>query len=119
MITLKELNPKNYETTAEVAANLDDLLVRVNKVRKGYGKPMRVSSGLRSQADQQRINPKAPKSKHLTGQAVDIADPKGELKAYIKANPPDDLWFEDFDHTPGWVHMQSVPPKSGKRFFIP
>lgn len=123
MITLKELNPKGYPMTPEVQANILDLLQKVNKVRTAYGKPMIVTSGLRSEDDQKRINPKSMKSKHLTGQAVDIADPKGELKKFIKDNEKlmeeIGLWFEDFSATPSWVHMQSVPPKSGKRFFLP
>lgn len=123
MITLKELNPKGYKTSPEVEANLNVLLERMNRVRAAWGKPMVVTSGLRSEADQARINPKASKSKHLLGQACDISDPKGELKAWINVNiklmEEIDLWFEDFDHTPNWIHFQSVPPRSGKRFFIP
>lgn len=123
MISVKELNPHDYPTTPEQAANLAELLVRVNKLRAAYGSPMIITSGLRSDADQARINPSAPKSHHLTGEACDILDGKKALQKWIKANVPllesIGLWCEDFDHTPDWAHVQIVPPKSGKRFFIP
>jgi hypothetical protein len=123
MISAEELNPHGYETTDEIQANLADLLIKINKIRLAYGKPMTVTSGLRSTADQTRINPSAPKSKHLSGQAIDIYDPSGEIKVWIKDNEKFieeiGFWFEDFSSTPTWVHFQTVAPKSGKRFFIP
>lgn len=130
MITLKELNPKNFPTTPEIDQNLNKLLEHINKFRGVYGKPMNVTSGLRSMEDHLRIykqkgitDPaKIPMaSKHLQGKAVDIADPKGELMDYCKANEAllqsCELWLED--NTKGWVHFQCEPPKSGKRFFKP
>lgn len=123
MITLKELNPKGYDPTVEQAANLAILLERINKVRKAYGKPMIVTSGLRSNADQQRINPSAPRSKHLMGAAVDIADKDADLYNWARKNESllaeIGLWCEDGRYTLGWVHFQILPPRSGKRFFIP
>lgn len=124
MITRRELNPKGLEETEEIKKNLDMLLDRMNKIRKAWGKPMRVTSGLRSQADQMRINPKASKSKHLIGAAVDISDPApNALQTWCKENvkllEEAGLWMESFDHTPTWIHFQIFPPKSGKRWFIP
>jgi uncharacterized protein YcbK (DUF882 family) len=123
MIKPEELNPHKYSTDPETDKNLAILLERLNKVRVLWNKPMIVDSGLRSQADQQRINPSAPKSKHLTGQAADIADKSRELRDWILANMDKmeeiGFWFEDFGHTPTWVHFQIVPPKSGHRIFIP
>jgi hypothetical protein len=62
-------------------------------------------------------------SKHLYGKAVDVADPKNILKDFLSKNVDklewNELWCEDFASTPGWVHFQSEPPKSGKRFFKP
>lgn len=123
MISLKELNPHSYPTTPEIDSNLQTLLVRINKVRTAWGKPMTVTSGLRSAADQARINPKAPKSKHLLGAAVDIYDPTGELKTWLKANPhvliDSELWCEAAEATPTWCHFQCIPPGSGNRWFKP
>ncbi len=122
-ISAAELNPHSYPVTEEQAKNLEILRIRINKIRDAYAMPLIVTSGLRSEADQKRINPGAPKSKHLIGAAVDISDPSGSLKAWILRNlslvEEVGLWFEDFSATPTWVHAQIVPPKSGRRFFSP
>ena len=52
MISLLELNSHGYPTTPEIDKNLATLLERLNKVREGYGIPMTVTSGLRSDAQQ-------------------------------------------------------------------
>lgn len=125
MISLQELNPHNYPLDAFLTSNLNDLLGRINVVRTAYAIPMTVSSGLRSMADQMRINPKAPHSKHLTGNAVDIADPDCKLYAWCKANQDvlikANLWLEE--GTKGWVHFQNVPFGSykpgGTHWFLP
>jgi uncharacterized protein YcbK (DUF882 family) len=120
MISLQELNPHGYPTNTEINQNLSTLLDRINQVRTAYGLPMMVTSGLRLEADQQRINPKGPKSHHLVGEAVDIADPDGALHSWCKANEAllvsIGLWMEA--GTVGWVHFQIVPPRSGNRWFL-
>jgi len=121
MISLSELNPHAYATTSEQDANLAILLERINKVRTAWGKPMTVTSGLRSEADQQRINPSAPRSKHLLGCAVDIADGDGSLSTWCKANEAllagVGLWMEE--RQGGWQHFQTMPPASGHLWFKP
>lgn len=123
MIVMKELNPHNYPTSDEVGKNLQMLLAILNVIRDKYGKPMIINSGLRSDADQKRINPKAPKSKHLTGQAADIKDVNSDFWNWCMKNMDlmEELgvYFEDKKSTPVWVHVQIVPPKSSKRIFIP
>lgn len=120
---MEELNPKGYETDEETQANLEDLCEKLNEIRKAYGKPMVINSGLRSQADQQRINPSAPKSKHLTGQAADIKDSDGAFWQFCMDNmdlmEQLGIYFEDRAATPSWVHCQTVAPRSGKRIFKP
>jgi len=65
----------------------------------------------------------APNSTHKDGQGVDRYDPERRLAAWILAHPEIlkecDLWTEDFRWTPGWVHLQSIPPRSKKRVYIP
>ena len=82
---------------------------------------MIVTSGVRSEADQARINPSAPRSKHIIGAAVDIADADGSLYAWCKENEAEleaaELWCEE--RQGGWQHFQCIPPKSGKRWFNP
>jgi hypothetical protein len=123
MISMQELNPHNYPLTEEISYNINILLEKINKVRESYAQPMIVTSGLRSQEDQTRINPTAPKSKHITGQACDIQDLDGRLLTWVLANFDlmKDLgfWFEDFRYTSNWIHFQIVPPASGRRVFIP
>lgn len=129
MISLKELNPKNFPTTPEILENLTELLKHINLIRTAYGKPMSITSGLRDLEDHKRIyrqkgiaEDKIPMaSKHLYGQACDVSDPQGELMAWCKNNEQElikaELWCEE--GTKGWVHFQIVPPKSGKRWFLP
>lgn len=126
-ISLEELNPHKYPTTPEIDANLQILYSRINQVRQAYNKPMIVTSGLRSEAQQQQLiadgKSNASKSKHLTGQAVDIQDKDEELRKWVERNiklmEEIGFWFEDFNHTKGWIHFQSISPRSGKRIFIP
>jgi uncharacterized protein YcbK (DUF882 family) len=116
----------------EHQTNLFELLIKCNKLRELYAKAMIVSSGYRSLEEHIRIYAdkgirdlsKIPmKSKHLSGQACDFADPDNHLKDFINDHLDEvaaiGLWFEDFKHTPGWVHVQIIPPASGRRFFIP
>jgi len=135
MISLKELNPKGYQTTDEQSANLATLLDRMNQIRTAWGKPMVVTSGLRTADDQRRIYSQKAQaagqpairvpmgSAHLSGAACDILDEDGSLKAWVLNNvsllETVGLWCEDFKSTPNWCHFQVYAPRSGKRFFIP
>lgn len=139
MISMSELNLKKYVLDEIQEHNLNDLLVKINKIRLAYNKPMVVSSGLRSREQQINIyrmkakNKEFPfengifdlkkvplASKHLIGAAVDIAD-NGDLMEWCKSNIKTleevGLWVEE--GTVGWVHFQTQPPKSGNRFFRP
>jgi LAS superfamily LD-carboxypeptidase LdcB len=137
MISMAELlqGKKLEEQKIDVQANLTTLLQRVNMIRTAWAKAMTVTSGLRTMEDHIRIyKEKAEKagvpfdlskvpmgSRHLTGGAVDISDPKLELTAWLKANPKvlEDagLWCEEGNAN--WVHFQISPPKSGNRWFYP
>lgn len=127
MITMKELNPHNLPTPGAVAKNLQTLFERMNELRQSYGKPMIVTSGLRSDEKQAELiaqgKTNAKFSKHLAGAACDIYDPKKELANWCLANEDRlkaiGLWCEHPDYTKNWVHFQIMPPMSGKRFFIP
>lgn len=127
MIKVSELNKRGYKTTAIIDGNLQNLCERLNKVRATWGKSMIVTSGLRSEAQQQDLlkagKSNAPKSKHLQGLAADIADPDGSLGKWclqnVKVLEEAGLWLEHPDYTPNWVHFQSTPPASGRRYFVP
>ena len=127
MITASELNPHSYPTNPNIDKNLAILLVRMNEVRAAYGKPMIVTSGLRSETQQlelvQQGKSNSIHSKHEAGAACDIYDPDGELKKWVLDNVKilevSGLWCEDFTSTPNWVHFQCLAPASGNRFFKP
>lgn len=134
MITMNELlsNQATFDSLDnDVQENLNQLFLKVNIVRKEYGKPMIVTSGLRTKKHHLEIYarkgiypPKVPmKSNHLFGRAVDFADGDGKLKKWILENialmEEIGLWMEDFNATKTWVHFQINPPKSGNRFFKP
>ena len=140
MITFKEYTKDTPINDIPIAVqhNIEELLRRVNVIREKYGKPMIVTSGLRSmyvhKEIYRKINMRRKKlgmaevrvpmqSAHLIGKAIDIFDPSGALQKWCLDNVTvlEDvgLWCEHFDDTVGWVHMQSAPPKSGSRFFHP
>lgn len=134
MITMNKLlsNQANFEDLdKEIQENLNQLFLKVNIIRKEYGKPMIVTSGLRTKKHHLEIYakkgiypPKVPmKSNHLFGRAVDFADADGKLKKWVKENiklfEEIGLYMEDFSATKTWLHVQINPPKSGKRFFMP
>ncbi len=140
--TLKECMCKSDmaddEITPEIVCNARKLIKRVNSLGCPFSRVC--VSFLRGKSKQEAIYhnraclkmppftdgnfdmTKVPmKSCHLTGQAIDVWDADGKLKAWIKENlgalERAGLWCEHFDDTPDWVHFQSVPPKSGRRFF--
>lgn len=120
------------DISLEIQHNLEEVLLRINKIRTAYNKPMTVTSGYRTMQDHIRIYnakgimdlKKIPmQSRHLYGKAVDISDPNKDLQKWCLANikmlEDVGLWLEDFSATPNWVHFQIEPPKSGKRMFKP
>lgn len=132
MITLKEIlkNYKYEDLDPKIQDNINDLLEKINIIRKLWGKPMTVTSGFRSKEDQIRIYKskgitdlkRIPmKSLHLSGEAIDIYDPGLELTKWLKKNPDilKDAGFWCEEGNSNWVHFQTRSPKSGKRWFLP
>lgn len=131
-ISFKELLHGHVITDITTAQqhNLEDLQVKINKVRDVWGKPMIVTSGVRLVQDQLRIyrsrgvpDDKIPMgSAHLKGCACDILDEDGSLMQWCRDNvsllEEVGLWIEDDPSQPR-VHFQSLPPMSGNRFFKP
>ena len=111
----------------EVRNNLLILCDRISLLEIAYGKPFVVTSGFRSMEDHLRIYKekcitKVPmKSKHLFGCALDISDITGELTKWCFANENKlveyELWGEMRQGV--WLHLQSEPPASKKRWFFP
>jgi zinc D-Ala-D-Ala carboxypeptidase len=100
--------------------NLEDILVKINKIRDLYGRPMVVSSGYRPAAINANVGG-AANSTHTQCQAVDIRDANGEFRKWCLNNlqllKDIGLWIEDFRWTPTWTHIQTRP--ASRRIFIP
>lgn len=106
----------------EYQDNMKALLAKVNVIREAWGKPMAVTSGIRTQADQERINPSAPKSNHMTGHAIDISDPDLSITTWLKSDGASLLAAQGLyceEGNANWIHLQDVAPHSGNRWFLP
>lgn len=82
-----------------------------------------VSSGWRPSKINLTTSGAAPKSKHMTCEAIDLYDPEGAIDQWALDNPmvlaEIGLWQEHPSATKGWAHFQIVPPRSGNRMFYP
>lgn len=137
MLTMKQLLGTNSidDVPLEHQWNMEDLIVRVNKLLAHYKGPVVVTSGWRSMQRHKDIyrakgiaDSKIPmKSRHLYGNAVDIADASGDFNKWLlsaegqKALDEADLWCEE--RQGGWQHLQREPFGSykpgGTRWFKP
>lgn len=115
------------EPSAEIRANAVVLLERVNALLSpdnGFRtRDWVVTSGWRTPAHNASIANAAPRSKHMSGQAIDIRDQDNSLDAYLVMHldllERHQLWMENPIATSGWCHLQCVPPRSGNRVFLP
>mgnify|MGYP001595559065 FL=1 len=115
------LNPG--ELTPEIMENAAETVRRANKLLTEFGEDRKVASGWRPAAINAATPGAALKSKHMTGQAIDLADPEGDLDEWCMDHPEVleniGLFQEHPSATKNWCHVQIVPPKSGKRIFYP
>lgn len=113
-----ELNEEIQENAELTVTRANELLARAG--RSDINKP---TSGWRPRAINNATANAAARSLHLTGQAVDLPDRDRTLASWCVDNldvlKEIGLWLEDPRWTPSWVHVQTVPPKSGKLVFIP
>lgn len=123
MITLSEYlmgRDKEYPLTRNMHESAVDLLCRVNYLLGWLQISARVSSGYRP-GRYNKAAKGAPKSAHLTCQAVDLIDSKGSLGKLIldNKNMLDELglWLENPEKTKGWVHLDTK--KRANRIFNP
>lgn len=102
--------------------NAESLLLKVNGFFEELGVNPRVTSGYRPPSINRKIKGAAKRSHHQTCNAIDVEDINGALG--IKASDPEllkkhGLYLEDPTYTKGWIHLQDIPPRSGRRIFIP
>jgi hypothetical protein len=117
-----DLYPEEFSSQIEI--NAHDTVHRVNELAELAGwTNLKVNSGWRPSAVNDATSNAAKKSNHLLAKACDLADPDGSLDAWCMANLDKleevGLWMEHPDKTKGWCHLQTCPPKSGKRVFMP
>ncbi|MBX3605382.1 MAG: hypothetical protein KF788_08925 [Piscinibacter sp.] len=97
-----------------------------NALLARFGQGRKVISGWRPAMVNAATPGAAPNSKHLTAQAVDLADPEGDLDHWLmsaagqQALEDIGLWMEHPAATKGRTHLQTVPPRfGGGRVFYP
>lgn len=119
----------------EHKANYDITLDKLSQLEKAYGHKLIITSGYRTLEHHLAIykakgitdKAKIPmKSRHLSGEAVDVVPkdkPVSHLHEWVESNVSElekiGFWCEALPFTSNWLHLQTCPPKSGKRFFIP
>ena len=120
----KETFSKEWSPSVEEHAI--ELLYRVNKLIRENNVKLEspyLTSGWRPASFNKTVVNAAPRSKHITGEAIDLFDPDGDLDEYLLSNinvlVANGLYMEPPSATKGWCHLQSVSPKSGKRIFFP
>ena len=109
------------DLTAEQLGNMNTLIPKINMFLERFGSYRPVTSGYRTPQINSNTIGAAPKSNHLVCAAVDLADADAKLHAFAKANvlylEELGLWCEE--RRGNWLHIQCVPPRSGRRFFKP
>lgn len=134
MITVQEyfhesVTKYGYSPTVQDNDRADDLLTRVSAIEDdwlaaGHAELVQTSGHRTRQKTLDLIASgvrAALGGNHEKSLAIDIADPSGELDEWLTDEMLTSygLWREAPPSTPGWVHVQSVPPKSGHRTFFP
>lgn len=123
------------ELTDEIREHVAELLGRVNLLLSwSYADNVRpaldhitgthVASGWRPKAVNDATSNAAASSTHLTGAGIDLRDNgTRDLARWCLANEESlaeiGLWMERPQWCPSWVHLQSAPPKSRRRYYVP
>ena len=111
------------DLTGEIEANAADTVDKANRLLAAFGEQRGITSGWRPPSINAGTPNAAPRSKHMLGLAIDLADPEGDLDdwcmEHLEVLAGLGLSLEHPSATKGWCHVQTVPPKSGKRVFYP
>lgn len=111
------------DLTPLIEANLSKLLDALNKFRYAYGRPMMVSSGLRTRQSNDQLSNSGKNSAHLSGEACDFHDIDRAITNFVMARPAIleecGLYMEEPAATPTWIHLGVRRPGSGNRIFRP
>lgn len=111
--------------TTDIRRNAITTIALTNSLLASFGQGRKVNSGWRPPAVNAATPNAAAMSKHMLGQAIDLADPEGDLDDWLMSDMGQaaitrlGLWHEHPAATKGWAHLQTVPPRSGRRTFYP
>jgi hypothetical protein len=87
------------------------------------GDAAEVASGWRPESINACTSNAAKRSAHITGCALDTRDTERTFARWCLRNLGQlekiGLWMEDPRWTPTWVHLQTHPPGSGRRVYVP
>lgn len=113
-----------HELDEALRCNAGRTIARVNELLREIGAARtRVNSGWRPHSINAAVPNASARSRHLTCEAIDLRDDDGALDAWCMGHLDRlervGLWLEHPDATPGWCHVQTVPPRSGRRVFMP
>lgn len=142
LVTLDEfLMGQRNDLSPELLANAERTVLKVNQLlalyeidNPGAVRP-KMASGYRSPARNAATPNASRTSEHMRCNASDLRDMPCLIGGRMQVRPLSrwcfwrksaledlDLWMEDPRCTGGtlpWAHFQTVPPRSGNRFFIP
>ncbi len=111
------------ELSSEFRVHAALTVARTNALLERAGLACTVNSGWRPRTINASVPGASARSKHLTCQAIDLRDSNEALDAWcirhLSVLEQLGLWLEHPDATPGWCHVQIVPPRSGRRVFMP
>lgn len=116
------------ECDGKIRKNALKTVSRVNSLLTIYAEFSRViltkvSSGWRPSCINDVTSNAAKLSTHLTADGCDIEDLDRAFAAWCVLHPETlaecGLYLEDPRWTPSWCHLQTRPPGSGKRIYIP
>lgn len=112
--TKNTMNPEHYNNAMRLVNKVNELGELIDYhgiITSGYRSPQRQREIYAAKGEKPAMG-----SKHITGHAMDISDPKGELKQkflnrkVLEKMKELDLYLENFDMTKTWVHIQDEAP---------
>lgn len=113
---------KVYPLTEQMKQDALEVVSKSNIILGCFGDYRKVNSGYRPELINSTVRNAALHSNHIICRAVDIEDVDGKLDFYCMTHQEKlaeiGLWLENPVGTPGWCHVQIVPPRSGHRVFI-
>lgn len=100
--------PDDYTET--IAHNAQFTVEQVNALLEHFGWDGHVASGWRPPALNAHTAGASPHSKHMSALACDLHDPDGKMDEMCDEDTLKlfNLWKENQDSTPGWIHIQTV-----------